>query len=658
MDISLGPGTGGALVVLQATQASRAEAEARLASGLRVATPLDGATAFFGASSLRARAEAFDATLDRIGLAKSGLEASLRGLESGRKLLTQLRAQVAGFAKYLPDDAVYETVAELRDGLSADTDVGTLNDDPYTAFPLPNGRNFQLRLEDRTGTLLERAVFRYDSAGPIPVDNPGASPPRYNFRTVGQLVADINASALGVTASLENGQLRIVADDPAHAIRFTGSRDVLEALHMRVDRLWADQRTPSDAAPAVIRGVSGVTEATDIASLAGGIANNRNIRFFLPSEESARGYTEATFRYRTDGRSDRGGRTVGDFIRFINDRVPELSARLDKGQLVVEGDARGIYVQGNAPMENALGLARGTHWGGVEAAPKRLVGAVSGLGPGTDAAGNMGFISDGQGGQVRFRYGTGAGRDGTTLGDFVKTINDAEAAGTVKLRAGFTEEGRLYLESTGGTNVLPALPGARPLRVAGLAFNRVWGAPGSEPFVLPAASNGVTEAQWRDFQAIGDVVSQYDSLLRDAGLAGRNAATGEPTRLVVNDRATRLAIGRTLGALSRQLGLEEIRIFDLLDRRSLDRTLTDLTEALDTIEARVQHLTNDLAALSVREDFNAGLRDTLRDGADALTLADTDEAGARTLAARTRETLAFEALTLIAQSQRGVLRLF
>ena len=477
MDINLGPGAGGALIVLQATQASRAQAEAELASGLRVSSAVDNASSFFAASSLRARAETLDASLDRIGLAKSTLTSSLHGLEAGKKLLTRLKSQVEGFRKYLPPPATYEAAAELRGGLGADTDVGTLNDDPYTPGPLANGRSFDLRLENRLGQLVSRARFQYDAAGAIPADLPGAGLPRFYFRTVGQLVDDINASSLAVTASLDKGRLKIVADDPDLAIRFTGSRDMLEALHMRRDRLWADQVKPAGAAPTIIRGVSGVTEATQIASLGPGVSTNRYLRFMVPSEESARGYTDAIFRYRPDGRSDLGGRTIGDFIRFVNDTIPELDARLEDGQLVLEGDARGIFAYGHTQMHNALGIPRATYWGGVTEAPKRIVGAVAGLGAGTDAVGSTGWIQDGQGGQVRFLYGTSASRDGTTLGDFVRTINEAEAAGTVKLKAGFTEDGRVYLESTGGTDSLPYIPAWRPMRVAGLTFTRVWGAP-------------------------------------------------------------------------------------------------------------------------------------------------------------------------------------
>ncbi len=658
MNVNLGASLKGSLLVLQATQASRAEAEAQLSSGLKVRSAVDDAGAFFGASALRGRAEALNAAVGDIGLAKSTLEASLHGIEAGRKLLTRLRDQVAGFGKYLPDEARYEVAAELRSGLSADTDVGTLNDDPYTAFPLPNGRNFQLRVENRNGALIDRAQFRYDSTGPIAADNLGPAMQRFNFRTVGQLVADINASDLAVTASLESGQLRIVADDPNTAIRFAGSRDMLEALHMRRDRLWADQVTPSETAPAIIRGASGLTLDTDIASLPGGVGNNQWIRFVSPSEESARGYTEATFRYRTDGRSDYGGRTVGDFIRFINDTVPELDARLESGTLVVEGDARGLYVHGNNQMHTALGMPRGTYWGGALEAPKRLVGAVAGLSASTDAVGSTGFISDGQGGQVRFLYGTASNRDGTTLGDFVATINEAEAAGAVKLKAGFTDEGRVYLESTGGTNSLPVIPGWRPIRVAGLTYNRVWGAPTSEPYVLPQASNGISAEQWRDFEAIGDMVSQYDSLLEDARFDGADPAIGDARSLVINDRGTRAEVGRSLGLLSERLDFGEIEIWDLIERDKLDETLNALGAALDAIDAEAGRLTSEVASLSIRSDFNKGLADGLVEGAARFTRADPNEAGARLLSAQARQQMALAAMTIIADADRGILALF
>lgn len=659
MDVNLGASMKGSLLVLQATQASRAEAEAALATGLKVRSPVENAGAFFGASALRSRAEALQATVSDIGLAKSTLEASLNGIESGKKLLTQLRAQVSRFEQYLPGETDYAPATlELRGGLSVDTDVGTLDDDPYTPGPLANGRNFQIRVENRQGQLIDRARFRYDAAGPIGADNLAPAMQRFNFRTVGQLVEDINASDLGLRASLEGGQLRIASDDPDLAIRVAGSRDIMEALHMRRDRIWSDQTNPSETASTIIRGVGGVTEATDIGSLPGGAGNNQFIRFVIPSEESARGYTEATFRYRLDGRGDLGGRTVGDFIRFIENTVPELDARIENGQLLVEGDGRGIYVHANTQMHTALGMARGTYWGGATEAPKRLVGAVAGLSASTDAAGSMNFIQDGQGGQVRFRYGTAANRDGTTLGDLVNTINAAEARGEVKLKAGFTDEGRLYIESTGGTDFLPVLPGNRPIRVAGLTYNRVWGDPNTEPYVLPTASNGITEAQWDDFQALGDMVSQYDSLLRDAQFDGADPAIGENRTITINDRGTRAEIGRSLGLLSNRIDLSEIEIWDVIEPGTLQETLDAIDAAIDTVEGEAARLGTQIATLDIRADFNRQLANSLQAGADDLTLADPDEAGARLLAAQARQQMAQAAMTIVAEADRGVLRLF
>ena len=131
------------------------------------------------------------------------------------------------------------------------------------------------------------------------------------------------------------------------------------------------------------------------------------------------------------------------------------------------------------------------------------------------------------------------------------------------------------------------------------------------------------------------MVSQYDGLLRDARFDGVNAATGDMRAVRVNERGTTLDIGRTLGALSERLGLEEIEVFDLIEAKTLEATIASLDKALDTIETRTHHLTNNLAALDIRGSFNAALRNTLKAGADALTLADTDEAGAKVLAART-----------------------
>ena len=65
-----------------------------------------------------------------------------------------------------------------------------------------------------------------------------------------------------------------------------------------------------------------------------------------------------------------------------------------------------------------------------------------------------------------------------------------------------------------------------------------------------------------------------------------------------------------------------------------------------------------LGVVQIRQDFTASLVNTLETGASELTVADTNEEGAKMLALQTRQQLGTTALSLANQAEQGVLRLF
>ena len=62
--------------------------------------------------------------------------------------------------------------------------------------------------------------------------------------------------------------------------------------------------------------------------------------------------------------------------------------------------------------------------------------------------------------------------------------------------------------------------------------------------------------------------------------------------------------------------------------------------------------------MQIRQDFTKAMINTLQTGADALTLADSNEEGANLLALQTRQQLSTTALSLASQASQAVLRLF
>jgi flagellin len=85
---------------------------------------------------------------------------------------------------------------------------------------------------------------------------------------------------------------------------------------------------------------------------------------------------------------------------------------------------------------------------------------------------------------------------------------------------------------------------------------------------------------------------------------------------------------------------------------------TDLTAALTSLRSESQTLSSSLSTVQIRQDFTNSTINTLQQGSDDLTLADTNQEGANLLALQTRQQLSTTALSLAAQADQNVLQLF
>jgi len=91
---------------------------------------------------------------------------------------------------------------------------------------------------------------------------------------------------------------------------------------------------------------------------------------------------------------------------------------------------------------------------------------------------------------------------------------------------------------------------------------------------------------------------------------------------------------------------------------NIDTAAADLTAALTTLRAESQTLGANLSTVQIRQDFTKATINTLQTGSSDLTLADSNEEGANLLALQTRQQLSTTALSLAAQADQNVLRLF
>ncbi|ABL00925.1 flagellin N-terminal helical domain-containing protein [Pelobacter propionicus] len=83
-----------------------------------------------------------------------------------------------------------------------------------------------------------------------------------------------------------------------------------------------------------------------------------------------------------------------------------------------------------------------------------------------------------------------------------------------------------------------------------------------------------------------------------------------------------------------------------------------LEDALSTLRSESSKLSANLSIVTTRQDFTDNMINTLKTGADNLTLADTNEEGANMLMLQTRQSLGTTSLSLASQAAQAVLQLF
>lgn len=87
---------------------------------------------------------------------------------------------------------------------------------------------------------------------------------------------------------------------------------------------------------------------------------------------------------------------------------------------------------------------------------------------------------------------------------------------------------------------------------------------------------------------------------------------------------------------------------------AIDAIKTDLTALRDAASA----LGSNLNIIQTRQDFTQNLVNTLKEGADKLTIADKNEEGAKLLSLQTTQQLGITSLSLASQANQSILRLF
>jgi len=169
------------------------------------------------------------------------------------------------------------------------------------------------------------------------------------------------------------------------------------------------------------------------------------------------------------------------------------------------------------------------------------------------------------------------------------------------------------------------------------------------------AANATRESLQKDFN---DVLNQIDSLAKDASYNGINLLNGDDLKVSFNENGSSSLTIKGVTFDSNSLGMNQQTGTTFQDNDKIDAVIGKIDTALTSLRTQASKFGSSLTTVQTRQDFTKNMINTLQTGADALVLADSNEEGANLLALQTRQQLSSTALSLSAQADQAVLRLF
>lgn len=151
--------------------------------------------------------------------------------------------------------------------------------------------------------------------------------------------------------------------------------------------------------------------------------------------------------------------------------------------------------------------------------------------------------------------------------------------------------------------------------------------------------------------------TQIDQLAADAGFNGINLLQGDNLEVVFNEDGSSSLTINGVNFDSGGLSISASTV-NFQTNGSIEAALSELDAAITTLRSQASTFGSNVSVVETRQNFTKNLINVLESGAAGLTLADTNEEGANMLALQTRQQLSSVALSLAAQADQNVLRLF
>jgi flagellin-like hook-associated protein FlgL len=156
-----------------------------------------------------------------------------------------------------------------------------------------------------------------------------------------------------------------------------------------------------------------------------------------------------------------------------------------------------------------------------------------------------------------------------------------------------------------------------------------------------------------------DLRQQLDRTAEDASFNGINLLRGDSLSITFNETGSSSLTIQSKGGKainSTNLGIDTQATAVANTDAGLDAILGKLTTAMNTLRSQSSAFGSNLSVVQNRQDFTKSMINTLKGGADNLTLADQNEEGANLLALNTRAQLATSALSFASQGDQQVLQ--
>jgi flagellin-like hook-associated protein FlgL len=230
------------------------------------------------------------------------------------------------------------------------------------------------------------------------------------------------------------------------------------------------------------------------------------------------------------------------------------------------------------------------------------------------------------------------------------------------------ENGRLVIESLTGDDITVVASGATATAqtsaaaLFGTPTSTNAGPPLTATYDAPESFNTIRSSLAQQFE---DLKSQMDQLIKDTGYNGVNLLNGDTLKVLFNENNTTFIDIEGVVFNSLGLGLAPLvngnsadTPYDWQSDSEIKAALSKLDTALNRVRSQASDFGSNLIVLQTRQDFTKQAIATLNGGSDLLVLADVSEEGANLLALQTRQQLSTQALSLSAQTDQAVLRLF